>query len=164
MTLATRIGVMNQGNIVQVGEPHNIYEYPNSRFVAHFIGSVNMLKGYVTEDEPDRVRIQCEDFDARVYLNHGISCAPNQDVCVAIRPEKILISREPPEQQDNTCSGVIEDIAYMGSLSVFRIRLDSGKELRITQPNISRDSGGRFTWNERVFLYWDVDSAVVLTS
>jgi putrescine transport system ATP-binding protein len=110
------------------------------------------------------VRIQCEDFDARVYLNHGISCAPSQDVCVAIRPEKILISREPPEQQDNTCSGVIEDIAYMGSLSVFRIRLDSGKELRITQPNISRDSGGRFTWNERVFLYWDVDSAVVLTS
>ncbi|MDO6682686.1 MULTISPECIES: ABC transporter ATP-binding protein [unclassified Oceanobacter] len=164
MTLATRIGVMNQGNIVQVGEPHDIYEYPNSRFVARFIGSVNLLDGRVTEDEPDRVRIRCNDFEPPVYLNHGISCAPNQEVCVAIRPEKMLISHEPPAQTDNTCSGVIEDIAYMGSLSVFRVRLDSGKELRVTQPNISRDSGARFTWNERVHLYWDVDSAVVLTS
>ena len=164
MTLATRIGVMNLGNIVQVGEPHDIYEYPNSAFVARFIGSVNMIEGRVTEDEPDRVRIQSQHMDSPLNINHGISCAPGQQVNVAIRPEKIMLSRELPEQADNRCEGIIEDIAYMGSLSVFRIRLDSGLEVRVTQPNIARDMGARFTWNDRVHLYWEVDSAVVLTS
>ena len=164
MTLATRIGVMNTGNIVQVGEPHDIYEYPNSAFVARFIGSVNLINGRIIEDEVDSVRVKSQDMDAPLYLNHGISCAPGQEVNVAIRPEKIMLSRELPEQADNRCEGTIEDIAYMGSMSIFRIRLDSGKEIRVTQPNIARDMGARFTWNDRVHMYWDVDSAVVLTS
>ena len=164
MTLATRIGVMNLGNIIQVGEPHDIYEYPNSAYVARFIGSVNMIEGRVIEDEPDRVRVESQQMESPLYINHGISCAPGQQVNVAIRPEKVMLSRERPEQRDNVCHGMIEDIAYMGSLSVFRIRLDSGQEVRVTQPNIARDMGARFTWNDRVYLYWEVDSAVVLTS
>ncbi len=164
MTLATRIGVMNHGNIVQIGEPPDIYEYPSNKFVAEFIGSVNLLDCQVVNDEPDRVRLKCGDIESELYINHGISCAPDQNVTVAIRPEKIMLSREAPEQTDNTCSGSIEDIAYMGSLSIFRIRLDNGKEIRVTQPNIARDMGARFTWYDRVHLFWNVDSAVVLTS
>ena len=79
-------------------------------------------------------------------------------------PEKIHISHERPEQKENYLQGEIEEIAYMGSLSVFKVRLPSGKEVRVTQPNFTRHMGERFTWNDKVFLYWDEDSSVVLTS
>jgi len=164
MTLSTRIGVMNHGVIVQTDEPHDVYEYPNSRFVAEFIGSVNLFEGEVIEDEPDTVRIKSEEAGATLYINHGISCAPNQIVHVALRPEKIKISHDKPEQEENCIHGVIEEIAYMGSLSVFKVRLASGKEVRVTQPNFNRHMGERFTWDDKVFLSWDVDSSVVLTS
>lgn len=164
MTLATRIGVMDAGRIVQVGEPHDIYEYPNSAFVARFIGSVNLIEGQISEDEVDSVTIQSPDLSAPLFINHGINCAPGQKVQVAIRPEKIMISAEAPEQTSNRCEGLIEDIAYMGSVSIFRVRLDSGIAIRVTQPNIARTLGARFTWNDRVHLFWEVNSAVVLTS
>ncbi len=164
MTLATRIGVMNHGEVVQVDEPQDVYEYPNSRFVADFIGSVNMFEGRVTEDLPDSVKVESKEAGCLLYVNHGINCAPNQKVSVAIRPEKIKISRTKPDQLMNCLKGKIEDMAYMGSLSVYRIKLEGGKEVRITQPNFSRDMGTRLTWEENVYLYWDVDSAVVLTA
>ena len=97
MTLSTRIGVMNQGEIVQVGEPTEIYEFPNSRFVADFIGSVNMFEGVVTEDEPDHVRIGCPEVGGDIYVGHGVDCAPDQMLWCAIRPEKIRLTRERPE-------------------------------------------------------------------
>lgn len=163
MTLASRIGVMNNGVIVQTDEPHDVYEYPNSRFVAEFVGSVNLFEGQVTQDEPDSVRISSPEAGATLYVNHGISCSPDQVVHVAIRPEKITISHNRPNQSENCLQGEIEEIAYMGSLSVFKVRLPSGKEVRVTQPNFTRDMGERFTWNDKVFLFWDEDSSVVLT-
>lgn len=164
MTLATRIGVMNNGVIVQTAEPHLVYEYPNSRFVAEFVGSVNLFEGQIIEDLPDSVRIRSKEAGAEFFVNHGISCAPNQTVHMAIRPEKIKISRNRPEQANNWIEGVIEDIAYMGSLSVFKVRLASGKDVRVTQPNFVRDMGARFTWHDKVYLSWQIDSSVVLTS
>jgi len=164
MTLATRIGVMNQGLIVQTDEPHGVYEYPNSKFVAEFIGSVNILEGTVIEDNVDSVRIESPQAGCTLFVPHGISCAPQQTVHVALRPEKIQMSRVKPAQDENCMKGEIIEIAYMGSLSVFKIRLQSGKEIRVTQPNFSRDMGERFTWNEHVYLSWDVHSSVVLTS
>ena len=89
MTLSSRMGVMNHGQIVQVGTPIDIYEFPATRFVADFIGSVNMFEGKLIEDEPDFVRIRCEDLGGVVYVNHGISSAPDATVWVAVRPEKI---------------------------------------------------------------------------
>jgi putrescine transport system ATP-binding protein len=99
-----------------------------------------------------------------VEIGHGISCAPNQEVAVAIRPEKIRLSREVPEQQTNLAKGMVLDIAYMGSQSIFRIRLNSGQEVRVTQPNMSRDTSNRIMWDEQVYLAWDAYSCVVLTS
>lgn len=164
MTLATRIGVMNNGVIVQTDEPHDVYEYPNSRFVAEFVGSVNLFEGQVVEDEPGYVRILSAEAGATLHVNHGISCAPEQVVHVAVRPEKIHISHERPSQPHNCLQGEIEEIAYMGSLSVFKVRLASGKEVRVTQPNFNRKMGERFTWQDKVFLSWEDDSSVVLTS
>ena len=83
---------------------------------------------------------------------------------VAIRPEKIRISREPIDLEVNATTGVISDVAYMGSQSIFKVRLNSGKEIRITQPNVSREMGNRLTWEDRVFLSWDADSCVVLVA
>ncbi len=164
MTLATRIGVMNHGQIVQTAEPQDVYEFPNSRFVAEFIGSVNLFRGKVTEDCPDHVRIDSRDAGTTLYVNHGINCSPDQLVDVAVRPEKIRISHHRPDQQDNCLSGHIEDIAYMGSLSVFRVLLDNGFEVRVTRPNFLRAGAEKFTWKDRVYLSWSEDSSVVLTS
>ena len=163
MTLSSRIGVMNHGEIVQVGTPSEIYEYPNSRFVTEFIGSVNMFEGRLIEDEPGYVRIQCDDFEAPIYVDHGVSSAPGATVWVAVRPEKVHIGREKPASPDNWAMAVVRDIAYMGDLSVYLLRLDSGKVIRVTQPNVFRHAEDRITWDERVFLSWHASSPVVVT-
>jgi putrescine transport system ATP-binding protein len=163
MTLSTRIGLMNHGEIVQVGTPSEIYEYPSSRFVAEFIGSVNTFEGRLIEDEPSYVRIACDDLENPVYVDHGVSSAPGATVWAAIRPEKIHVSREKPEGADNWAAAVVRDIAYMGDMSIYLLKLESGKVVRVTQPNVHRHSDDRITWDERVYLHWHSESPVVVT-
>jgi putrescine transport system ATP-binding protein len=164
MTLATRIGVMNQGEIAMIGEPHDIYEFPNSRFVASFIGSVNMVEGVVTEDEPDHVRIRSADLGADIFVGHGVDCAPDQILWWAVRPEKITLSREMPAATDgaNMTSGVVEEIGYLGDMTVYQVRLESGKLMRVTQTNTLRGNPDAITWDERVYLSWDPTAGSVL--
>jgi putrescine transport system ATP-binding protein len=163
MTLATRIGVMSQGRIVQTGTPHEIYEFPNSRLVAEFIGNVNMFEGRIVEDEPDHVTVNCRDMPVPIYVGHGVSTAPDAIVWTAVRPEKMLLSREQPDAQYNYVAGVVKEIAYMGDLSIYLVQLESGKTLRITQPNTYRHAGDRVTWDDRVWVSWDESSCVVVT-
>ena len=162
MTLAGRIGVMKSGEILQVGTPTDIYEFPNSRFVADFIGSVNLAEGRLVEDEPDHVRIDCPQFGATVYVAHGVSAAPGGEVAVAIRPEKIQLTRARPLQSDNLLPGVIDGIAYLGDLSRYRVRLPTGCVLRVTAPNVFRHEE-RLTHGESVWLHWHESAAVVVT-
>ena len=163
MTLSSRIGLMNHGEIVQIGTPSEIYEYPNSRFVAEFIGSVNIFEGKLIEDEPSYVRIQCDDLEAPIFVDHGVSSAPGATVWAAIRPEKIMLGRDRPEGADNWAAATVQDIAYMGDMSIYLLRLDSGKVVRVTQPNIYRHADDRITWDERVYLHWYPESPVVVT-
>jgi putrescine transport system ATP-binding protein len=162
MTLATRIGVMQSGEILQVGTPTDIYEYPTSRYVADFIGSVNLADGRIVDDEPDHVRIECPALCTTVYVDHGVSAPPTAQVSVAIRPEKIQISREKPEQDDNAVQGVVKEIAYLGDVSRYLVRLESGTLVRVTQPNVYRRDE-RLAWDERVWLHWHPSSVVVVT-
>jgi putrescine transport system ATP-binding protein len=162
MSLSTRIGVMNAGEIIQVGTPKDIYEYPNSRFVAEFIGNVNMFEGRLIEDEPDHVRIESKDLGGTIYVDHGVSSAPEAVVWAAIRPEKITLSVERPQQQDNVAHGVVKEIAYMGDMSVYLVKLDSGKVARVTQPNAYRHADDLVTWEQSVYLHWHASSPVVL--
>ncbi len=166
MTLATRIGVMNQGEIVMIGEPTDIYEFPNSRFVAGFIGSVNMLEGVVTEDEPDHVRIRSSELGSDIYVGHGVDCAPEQRLWWAIRPEKMVLSREKPAGLNgaNVATGVVEEIAYLGDISVYQVLLDSGKRIRVSQTNSVRGNPDAITWEEKVYVTWDDSAGSVLTS
>ncbi len=161
MTLSSRVGVMNRGEIVQVGTPRQIYEFPVSRFVADFIGSVNLFEGQLTEDEQDHVRVKCEELEAPVYVDHGMSAPPLALCWVAVRPEKIVLTREPPAGGDNWAHGTIRDIAYLGDMSVFLVKLDSGREVRVTQANRARKSDEQFVWDEAVYLSWDASSPVV---
>jgi putrescine transport system ATP-binding protein len=163
MTLSSRIGLMNHGEIIQVGTPSDMYEYPASRFAAEFIGSVNMFEGRLIEDEPSYVRIGCDDLEAPIYVDHGVSSAPDATVWAAIRPEKMLMTREKPDLVDNWASAVVQDIAYMGDMSIYLLRLDSGKVVRVTQPNTYRHADDRVTWEERVYLHWHPESPVVVT-
>ena len=161
MTMSSRIAVMNAGRILQTGTPNEIYEYPNSRFVADFIGSVNLFEGQLTEDEPDHVRVACPDLPAPVFVDHGVSAPPDAPVWVAVRPEKIDLSRTAPEGADNWAHGVIRDIAYMGDMSVYMVRIDAGRDVRVTQANRTRKPEEQFTWDEAVYLSWDPSSPVV---
>src|SRR5690606_27760168 len=164
MTLSTRIGVMNAGEIIQVGTPKDIYEYPNSKFVAEFIGNVNMFEGRLIEDEPDHVRIDSPELGGTIYVDHGVSSAPEALVWAAIRPEKIHISPEPPpgSPQDNLVRGTVKEIAYLGDMSVYLVQLASGKVVRVTQPNVYRHADDLITWDQSVYLHWHASSPVVL--
>jgi len=164
MTLSSRIGVMNAGQIVQVGTPQEIYEFPGTRFIADFIGSVNMFEGQVIEDEPDYTLIRSAEAGGNLYVSHGISCAPGALAAVAVRPEKIVASHEPPDTDYNSLSGTVQDIAYLGDLSIYRIRLDTGKIVKVTMPNQLRSAELRLSWEDRVYLSWHPTSGVVLMS
>ena len=164
MTLATRIGVMDQGRIVQIGEPREIYEFPASRFVANFIGSVNIFEGRVTVDEHDHLRLRSDEADCDILVGHGVSCSPNQTLWFAIRPEKIKLTRTRPEGDANVVKGMVEDIAYMGNLSVYRVMLESGKRITVSKANIERADDEAIHWDETVFAYWGETSGVVLPS
>jgi putrescine transport system ATP-binding protein len=163
MTLSSRIGVMNQGEIIQVGTPKDIYEYPNSKFVAEFIGNVNMFEGRLIEDEPDHVRIDSPELGGTIYVDHGVSSAPDAVVSAAIRPEKFIISVERPNQTDNVVQGTVKEIAYMGDMSVYLVQLASNKMVRITQPNTYRHAEDSITWEQTVYLSWHASSPVVLS-
>jgi putrescine transport system ATP-binding protein len=170
MSLATRIGVMNQGEIVMVGATTEIYEFPNSRFVANFIGSANMVEGVVTEDEPDHVRIRSAELGADIYVDHGVDCSPEQILWWAIRPEKIRLTREKPAPQPgvppdaNMTKGFVEDIAYLGDMTVYQVRLDNGRYMRVTKANALRGDPAAISWDETVWASWSGSSGPVLTS
>ncbi len=171
MTMATRIGVMSEGKILQVGKPQEIYETPNCRFVADFIGSVNLFKGTLTLDEPDHVVIDSP--ECQHYVSHGITGTLGMTTYVAVRPEKMAIvpgppadeERESPEQIGfNVAQGVIKDLAYLGSLTTYHVTLDSGMLVKVTHTNAARHDATALTWGDRVYVWWCGSDVVVLTS
>ena len=171
MTLGTRLGVMNHGRIAQVGTPSDIYESPATRFVADFIGSVNMFEGRVREDGAECVRIQCEELGCTVRAERSVHCVNGSTVWTAIRPEKINISRHRPlgaaaqrsGAAENVVRGTVREIAYMGDMSIYLVQLDSGKMMRVTLPNITRGTERPIAREESVWLSWHGSSPVVLT-
>jgi putrescine transport system ATP-binding protein len=171
MSMATRIAVMSEGRILQVGAPGEIYETPNCRFVADFIGSVNMFNGRVVVDEPDHVII--ESAEGRHYVNHGITGTMGMSVAVAVRPEKICIQSEAPsegqrasaaEQGCNSASGVITAISYFGNETHYHVRLDSGMQLKVSRTNAARRQSETLEREQRVHAWWDGADIVVLTA
>ncbi|MBV8910801.1 MAG: ABC transporter ATP-binding protein [Gammaproteobacteria bacterium] len=167
MTLGQRLGVMNHGRIAQVGTPADIYESPATRFVADFIGSVNMFEGQVSDEGADFVRISCGELGCEVRAARTVSCARGATVWTAIRPEKITIARQAAADAaaagENAVRGTVREIAYMGDMSIYLVQIDSGKLLRVTLPNTTRGNDRPISREERVWLSWHGSSPVVLT-
>ena len=164
MTLSSRMGVMNHGKIAQVGTPAAIYESPATKFVADFIGSVNMFEGRVVDESAGR--IQSDELGSTVVVDRNLQCSRGATVWTAVRPEKINMSRSLGEEhalRENVVRGVVKEIAYMGDVSIYLVQIDSGKTVRVTLPNIMRDAEHRITRDETVYLSWHGSSPVVLT-
>mgnify|MGYP003645124671 FL=1 len=164
MTLSSRIGVMTAGEIVQVGTPREIYEYPRNRFVADFIGSVNIFEGRIAEDGESHVIVASPEAGLDIYVPHSISGVIGQKVAVAVRPEKVVISKDDLGDLRNKLIGTVDEIAYMGDASVYQIRLDNGKRVRVTQTNLTRSEESTLNYGDRVNLGWDGSAGVVVTS
>ncbi len=161
MTMASRIAVMSEGRFLQVGAPGEIYETPATRFVADFIGNVNLMDGSVGVDEPDHVVVDCA--DCRHYVGHGITGHLGMPVTVALRPEKIHLSRRQPAEPFNTVSGTIKEMSYFGSFTVYHLLLGSGAMLKVSQANVQRHRDDEFTWGDQVWAHWSRSAPVVLT-
>ncbi len=163
MTLASRIGVMDAGRIVQVGEPAEVYEHPESRFVADFVGSVNLFEGRVTADERDAIAIESAEFGGTIRVGHGVSCTLDQRLWYAIRPEKVRVTRERPAGAVNAVGAMVEEVLYLGGQSIYKLRLPSGKSIRAMKPNLSRHAEDAISWDEPAWASWDDTAGVVLT-
>jgi len=174
LAMASRCAVMNRGLLQQVATPSDLYEFPNSRFVADFIGSVNLFEGRLAVDKPDHAVVEAAGLPTRIFLDHGVTGAADSTVWVALRPEKIELhkradGRGPPRLEDtpegcNLVPGVIRHIAYLGSESVYEVAVDGGVSVKALRSNLTRRDQEDFTWDEPVWLAWHACSPAVLLS
>ncbi|WOB10798.1 ABC transporter ATP-binding protein [Piscinibacter gummiphilus] len=165
MTMATRIGVMSEGRLLQVGAPEEVYETPATRFVADFIGNVNLMDGTLTVDEPDHVVITCE--GCTHYVGHGITGTVGMPVTVALRPEKIRLDATPPagpHGPHNQLQGTVKDMSYFGSFTVYHLLLANGKQLKVSESNTERHCDLPIARGDSVWAHWSPTAQVVLTA
>ena len=166
MTLSTRIAVMDHGWFQQIGTPTEIYEYPETRFVADFIGSANTFEGRVAGHSGNIATVAVDGLPEPLKVENAASLREGMPVWVAVRPEKMRIATEPFEGDDlNMIQGVVEDIGYYGDSSTYRIRVNPRIRLEITHPNLRRPRDGRHVaeWDETVYIGWEPEAGVVLT-
>ena len=161
MTMASRVAVMSEGRFLQVGAPSDIYETPATRFVADFIGNVNLMDGTLAVDEPDHVIIDC--VDCKHYVGHGITGSVGMPVTVALRPEKIHLSRKQPPDEYNAVAGTVKEMSYFGSFTVFHLQLASGALMKVSMSNTQRHRDDEFTWGDTLWAHWSRSAHVVLT-
>jgi putrescine transport system ATP-binding protein len=164
MTVAHRIAVMDHGRILQMGPPAQVYEQPGSRYVAGFLGDVNLVEGRLTATGAAGSEI-VSTAGHRLAVAPAVDASPGDTVWVALRPEKVRIATAPPEggADSNCVAGIVWDIGYLGNLSVYKVRLDDGQLFKATVANMTRLTERPIGWNDRVWLTWPADAGIVLT-
>lgn len=165
MTMSTRIGLMHEGRLLQIGEPTEIYEYPNSQYVANFIGTINIFDGVITEVAGNSVVVESKDTTQKIVMGASTSVPLGANVHIAIRPEKIRISKEKPNRTEdyNWTQGLVQDIVYLGDVSIYYVKIETGKVVLATVTNLVRAAERPIQWDDSVYLYWEKESGVVLT-
>jgi putrescine transport system ATP-binding protein len=165
MALATRIAVMDHGKVVQVGTPSEIYEFPQTRFIADFIGTTNLFEGTVTAIDSGRIRVSSPDAGGELLVDDLGRVATGQRVWVALRPEKIRLSKTPPAGDHiNQLQGVVWELGYLGNRSTYRVKMASGKVLTVLAQNDQHTSQWSIDWSDEVYLSWNANAAIVLQS
>jgi putrescine transport system ATP-binding protein len=163
MALSTRIAVMNRGQVMQVGTPAEIYEFPHSRFVADFIGTTNLFEGTVSGSRPGHLLVNSPEAGCELIVDELGRFGSGQRVWVALRPEKIRLSKEPVGgDRVNQVKGVVWELGYLGNRSTYRIKTDSGKLVTVFAQNERRSSEWSIDWSDEVYLSWTANCAVVL--
>ena len=162
MTMADRIAIMDKGHIMQVATPAEVYEAPISRFVADFVGNVNILEGRLSEVEGNAA-ILTDPSGARVHVRNLGAAVEGRDVAYAIRPEKIRVSSRRPEGAVNVLEGEVWDIGYLGDMTVYNIRLGDGTIIKASALNSARVSDDPLSWEDRAYVSFAPDAGVVLT-
>ena len=166
MTMSSRIAVMDAGRIVQVSTPAALYEFPATRFVAEFIGGINLFEGRVLAHDADArvARIACDAVDGGALLaRHADPLPEGTAVSVAVRPEKIDVHEERPVA-DNVAVGRVRDIAYLGDVSVYHVQTEAGAVVRVQETHVERSSQPHYDWDGTLWLSWPAAAAVVLVS
>jgi putrescine transport system ATP-binding protein len=165
MALASRIAVMDKGQVVQVGTPAEIYEFPRSRFVADFVGTTNFFESTVISCEPGLVRVQCAETGCELLVDDSGSFSAGQRVWVALRPEKARLAKEPVSAaRINQLRGIVWELGYLGNRSTYQIKTTSGKVVTVFAQNERRTSQAAIDWSDEVFVSWSADAAVLLQS
>lgn len=164
MTMADRIAVMNHGRIVQVADPGEIYEQPKTRFIAEFVGDVNILEGHVMGQENGLWRVGTPSAETPLTIDDPDEVLHSgQAVAIAVRPEKMTIQREKPGLEAvNVLTGEVWDIGYLGDWTVYRVKLVTGEILRVTRANVSRFVESPIDWDEQVYITFAPGAAVIL--
>ncbi|MGX9962496.1 ABC transporter ATP-binding protein [Roseomonas sp. F4] len=164
MTMATRLAVMDRGTLAQVGTPSEVYEFPNSRFTAEFLGTANILEGVVEGVEAEGLRIGSSELDFDILAEPAASKPLGSRVFVALRPERMRIERVAPGAPlgDNRLVGRVRDIGYYGDFFVYHVVLENGKEVRVSQPNLRRRTERPVDWEDTVAVSWDRQASMVL--
>lgn len=166
MTMSTRMAIMEEGNIRQIGAPHDIYEYPQSRYVAEFIGSMNIIEGVVAKQTDDYVDIDSPELeDIKLRVTDSPILPIGTLVAVAIRPEKVKISLQEPKNKDANCvKGIVKEIAYLGDMYIYYVEVPSGDIMQAALPNLLRLSERDVKWDDEVYLTWGADNSIILSS
>lgn len=162
MTMSGRIGIMDKGEIIQIGTPNEVYEYPNSTFSAEFLGSVNIFTGTIDSEQGEDTIIDAPELEGKVSMMRDMSLPEGLQVWVAVRPEKIMLTIEKPEESQNIARGKVYDIAYMGSHSIYHVKLASGKKILANVYHSDRFISEPITWDDMVYVQFSPESAVVL--
>lgn len=162
MTMSSRIALMRDGRIEQVDTPRRMYEFPSTHYAASFIGSVNLFSGYVESQQDDHVFIQSDEAGALLKVRHTQPLVAGMSVTVAVRPEKLRLIPEGVSEA-NSLTGVIQEIAYLGDVSIYHLDLSSGKRIQFTQPNVLALAEQPLDWGQRVSVTWQPEAAGVLT-
>ena len=164
MAVADRIAVMDRGRIVQMGTPAEIYEHPATRYVADFVGDVNLIQAKVTGSDEKGLLLRSDMVSTPLRAMAEADVGNGAAVTIALRPEKVKITaRKPADAAENTVRGVVTGIAYLGDFSMFRVTLENGLVFKAARPNVTRISDQPITWDDKVFLSWTPDAGVVLT-
>jgi putrescine transport system ATP-binding protein len=165
MALATRIAVMDRGKVVQVGTPAEIYEFPQSRFVADFVGTTNLFEGVIASCAPGLTTVNCGETGCDLLVDDVGRFTPGQRVWVALRPEKIRLSKQPAEaSRANQLRGTVHQLGYLGNRCTYQIKTASGKLITVFSQNERRTSEWSIDWCDEVYVSWNADAAVLLQS
>jgi len=164
MTLSTRIAVMDKGIIRQTGTPTEIYEFPRTKFVADFIGSINQFEGTVKSVTKDKAIVACADWAGDIIVDRDATVDVGQNVSVAVRPEKISINKETPAKGLNAVEGMVLDLGYFGKDSLYRVKLPSNALVRVNRVNDQRggESARVAQWEDKVWLSFEPSAAILL--